>query len=158
MSLQFKFDQSVDEVFELLSDPDFLVERSLALGELEADCEVEEYEDCIVIKMARTVEPEMPAFLAKIFGSTQSLDMEETWQRNGDDWEGSYEIKVGGQPVTMEANFSLTADGDGSCYEIEHFCTAKIPLVGRKIEKQMLAETSGGATAELEYLQQKLNG
>lgn len=156
MSSQFSFQQSVDEVFELLTDPDFLVQRSLALGELEVECEVEEYEDCIVVSMKRTVQPDMPAFIAKIFGSTQSLEMEETWQRSDDGWEGSYEINVDGQPVKMEANFSLTADGDGSCYEIEHFCTAKIPLVGRKIEKQMQAESVEGVTKEVEYLMQQL--
>lgn len=158
MSLQFSFDHSVDEVFALLTDPDFLVQRSVALGELEAECEVEEYEDSIVITMKRTVKPDMPAFIAKNFGSTQTLHMEETWQQTDEGWEGSYEINIDGQPVTMKANFSLMPEGDGSSYEIKHSSTAKIPLVGRKIEKQMDAESVSGCTAEVEYLREQLGG
>ena len=32
MSLEFSFKQSADTLFDLLCDPDFLVQRSIALG------------------------------------------------------------------------------------------------------------------------------
>jgi hypothetical protein len=42
MTVTCKFTKSVDEVWAVLCDPDFRVERSAALGELTAECDVEE--------------------------------------------------------------------------------------------------------------------
>ena len=156
MPLTFDFKQSVDEVRNILTDPDFLVERNLTLGDIESDCEVEEDEDEIIVRMSRKMPVEMNALLAKIFDPIQQLNMVETWHRDGDNWEGEYEIKNKGQPVTLSASFSLKAKGKGSRYEITHRCKAKVPLIGGKIEKACLAQTPDGAKKELEYAKQKL--
>ena len=156
MSIKFDFKQSVDEVLNLLTDPDFLVERNLALGDIECDCEVEEGDGEITVHMSRKTPVELNAFLAKFFDSVQEMSMVETWRQDGDDWEGEYEIKMKGQPVTLSASFSLKANTRGARYEITHRCKAKVPLVGGKIEKSCLAQTTDGAVKELEFAKQKL--
>lgn len=158
MTVQIDFDQDVETVFNLITDPDFLVERSVALGELEADCDVEDYDDKTVVKLRRVVTRDLPAFLAKLFDPKQTLKMTETWNKDGSDWKGDYSIEVEGQPVSISATFSLSAKGTGCSYQIQHKAKANIPLVGGKVEKFILSNTADGANQELEYAKQKLAG
>ena len=73
VSLEYAFDCNVDRVFSLLTDPDFLVDRSIQLGELAAECDVTERKDETVVSMTREVERKLPAFAAKLFvGSINS--------------------------------------------------------------------------------------
>ena len=37
MSQEYTFDKSAEDVFDLFCDPDFLVDRSMAIGEVSAD-------------------------------------------------------------------------------------------------------------------------
>jgi Protein of unknown function (DUF2505) len=156
MSMTFDFKQNVDKVFQLLTDPDFLVERNLALGDIESDCETEDDADQTVVRMTRKLKREIPRILAKMFDPVQSMELEEIWHRDDDGWRGDYQIKIIGQPVTLGASFSLKANGKGARYTISHRCKAKIPLVGGKVEKMVLSQTESGATEELEYARKKL--
>lgn len=157
MSMKFEFDRPVGEVLNLLTDPDFLVERNLELGDLESDCEVTESDDEVVVRMSRQTPVELKGILARFFDSEQSLKMEEVWRRDGDDWTGEYRIEIVGQPVVLSAAFSLREHRKGSVYEISHRCKANIPLVGGKVEKSVLAQTADGAARELEYAKEKLD-
>ena len=152
MSVSQDFKADVDAVYALLTDPDFLVERSEALGEEHCECEVEEYEDETVITLTRTVRRDLPAFLAKMFNPVQTLNMTETWRPNGDGWEGDLEITVKGQPVVIRGEFTLKPSKKGCSYTVSHTCKAKIPLVGGKVEKFVLSQTGDGARDELAYL------
>ena len=42
MSIEYKFRANIDQVFALLTDAEYLVDRCLELGELSADCTVED--------------------------------------------------------------------------------------------------------------------
>lgn len=152
MTVKITIDHDLDTVWELLSDPQFRVDRSEALGEFNAECEVEADDDSATVTMSRDVERDLPSVLAKVFSSRQSLSFVERWQWDGEGWSGTLQVDVQGQPVKITADFSLTSDGDGCVYEITHYCKAKIPLVGGKVEKFVLAETDKGAVEELEYL------
>ncbi|MDH5171271.1 MAG: hypothetical protein OEW92_02545, partial [Gammaproteobacteria bacterium] len=65
--VEFEFDCAVEEVFGLLTDPDFVVERSLALGDLESSCKVQERGEVTVVVSDRKVRRDIPSFLARIF-------------------------------------------------------------------------------------------
>ena len=84
MSSTFLIEENIETVFSLLTDPDFLVDRSLAVGELSAEVEVEELGPITTIIMTREVERELPKFLAKLFNTKQVLHVKETWQPEGD--------------------------------------------------------------------------
>lgn len=156
MALRFSFGHDVDEVVNLLTDPDFLVERNLALGDLESRAEVDEYDDEFVVNMFRKMRVELNPLLAKVFNPEQSMTVEETWTREGDGWTGNYVLKIEGQPVTVTADFSVTPEKNGSVFEISHGCKARIPLVGGKVEKTVLSQTADGAREELEYAKKRL--
>jgi hypothetical protein len=157
MSMHFEFDHDVQSVFDLLTDPDFLVDRCLELGELEASCEVDTKGDATVISLSRTLERDLPRVLAKVFDPVQTIHMTETWKPDGDGgFTGDYTFDVQGQPVSVSATFELYPTEDGCCYSIEHRAKAKVPLLGGQIEKFVRAQAKDGCLAELEYLQQSL--
>ncbi|MEX1667573.1 DUF2505 domain-containing protein [Zhongshania guokunii] len=158
MAVKCQFDCGVDEVWALLCDPDFRVERCIALGELSADCDVEVGEDQVIVRMHREVVRELPSVLAKIFNSKQSLDFVETWQRQPNGWAGSLSIIIKGQPAELKATCSLLATATGCEHIVDHRCKAKIPLVGGKVEKFVVAQTDAGALDEFNYLKNKLAG
>lgn len=158
MSVRFEFKANIDTVFNLMTDPDFLVERSLAIGELEASCEVEDSDKQTVVTMQRLVNRELPSFLAKLFSSEQRLNTKETWLRDGDNWQGTVQIEVVDQPVSLQGDFSLTAATENTCiYEIAYKAKAKIPLIGGKVEKFIASQTSDGIQQELDFASSKLN-
>lgn len=156
MTVSLQFDQDLDTVWERLQDPDFRVERSLALGELSADCEIEDNGDSLTVKMTREVTRELPSVLAKVFNPKQTLNFVEQWQRDGDGWSGTIQITVDGQPVVLSADMSLQPQGSSCVYQVSHRCKAKIPLVGGKVEKFVLSQTDAGAVDELDYLKKSL--
>jgi CubicO group peptidase (beta-lactamase class C family) len=70
----------VQTVYDALTTPAFLVDRNLALGEISAECEVEEGEEHASITMVREVRRDLPAVLARIFDPVHIMDMTEEWQ------------------------------------------------------------------------------
>lgn len=157
MGLKYQFAHNIDTVFELLTDPDFLVERSISIGELSADCEIEEDGEKTTIKMNREVErDDLPKFLAKLFNPVQTLKFTEEWQSNGNNKAGKYSIDVVGQPVTIMAKLKLSETDEGCEYSIEHSAKASIPLIGGKIEKFIIGQTADGVEQEINYLREKL--
>ena len=157
MSLEYKVAHPIDEVFELLTDPDFLVERSISIGEDSADAEIEEDEDGkVYVKMTREVTRDLPSFLAKLFSAKQKLTMEETWQQVGDNWLGKGEYTVEGQPVNIKTDITLKSDGSGCVYTIKYNPKAKIPMIGGKVEKYIKGNCEDGTRKEMDFLVKKL--
>ncbi|WP_269619324.1 DUF2505 domain-containing protein [Zhongshania sp. BJYM1] len=155
MSVTCKFNKNIEEVWAVLCDPDFRVERSVALGELSAECDIEEDGSTVKVHMVREVVRELPSVLAKIFNPKQTLEFVENWRSCASGWIGEMFIEVKGQPVTLSAKISLLATGEGCEYSVSHRCKAKIPLVGGKVEKFVLSQTDSGAQDELNYLKSK---
>ena len=156
MAVDFEFEHDAQTVYDALTDPDFLVDRCLALGELSAECDVEEGEGVTTIRLAREISRDMPALLAKIFGAVQLTEMEERWEPNEHGWHGGWTMKVRGQPVTIFGDFELVNTPTGCRYSVSHRAKAAIPLVGSKVEKFILGQTSDGAIDELTYLRDYL--
>ena len=92
MTVSAEFNHDVQTVFELLTDPEYLVDRNLALGELSSECEVETFEDGATITAVREVHRDLPAFLARLFNPVNVLDMKEHWRFNDDRWTGEIEL------------------------------------------------------------------
>ncbi len=158
MSLKFTFSHSVDDVFDLFCDPDFLVERSMALGEISADAEIEEDDNGkILITMRREVKQDLPAFLAKMFNPQQAITMKEEWQQIGESFIGKGTYDVEGQPVTVKTDMTLKPDGDGCIYTISYSPKAKIPMIGKKVEKFIEGNCEEGTKKELEFTAERLS-
>ena len=157
MTLRYEFGRDVATVFQLLTDPDFLVQRSTDLGELSAQCDVAEKDATTKVTQKREIERELPSFLSKLFDSRQKITMTEEWKRQGDGYRGSSSYEVMGQPVTIRGRFELVPKGEGCEYSVTHDVKVKIPLIGRKAEKYAAAQAQKSVLEELEYAGSKLS-
>lgn len=156
MPVGFEFEHDIDAVYEVLTDPQFLVDRNLALGELSAEADAEGDGDSTVLNVVREVQRDLPGFLSRLFDTVQVMDMKEVWHPHGDGWRGEWNMDVRGQPVSIAASFELVPTRDGCRYSVAHRVRAKIPMVGGKVEKYILGQTTQGATDELQYLKDYL--
>ncbi len=156
MGLSYTFNHSTEEVFELFTDPDFLADRALALGELSAEVEIEDAGNQVTITMRREVVRDLPKFLAKLFDPKQVLHVTETWQKVGDQYTGKSEFTVEGQPVNVKTSTTLKPTENGCEYTISYNAKAKIPLIGGKVEKFIVTNCEDGTQKELEYTDSKL--
>ena len=156
--LEINFDCAVEEVYELLTDPDFLEKRSLALGDLESHSSVTRRGANTIVVSDRKVRRDIPAFLVRIFDPVQSIRMTETWRPNDDDsgWVCRQEVEVKGQPIRVYADIELYATHEGCCYQVEQGASARVPLLGSRIEKFAVAQALEGAGADMDYLASKL--
>lgn len=153
----FTFSQNVETIFETLIDPDFIVARGKALGETKITAETYENDEGeVIVESSRTVQRELPSFLAKIFKAEQTLHFKEIWEEIGDSWQGFYTVTVEGQPVTITAKYLLSPTDSGSEYSISFTAKAKIPLLGKKVEKFILSQTEDGLKTEIDFLQSYL--
>jgi hypothetical protein len=157
MSVSYEFEHEVQTVYEALTEPQFLVDRCSALGELSAECDVEEAEDgTTTINLLREIERDLPKILAKVFDPVQVMDMTEEWRPDGDGWRGDWHMDVRGQPVVISASFELVPTAQGCQYTVTHSAKAKVPLIGKQLQKYILGQTSDGANDELAYLAEYL--
>lgn len=151
--MQIKYNAPLETVYAKLTDPKFLEERSLAMGELSANCKVKKLASGHTVTMKREVRRELPSFLAKLFNPVQTIVIEERWSDDDDGgMQATYKLVVTGQPVEVTADIALKPSGKGCVYEIAHRCKARIPLIGGQIERYVLAQTEAGCKDELDYL------
>jgi len=157
MSLKYRFDSDVETVFELLTDPDYLVQRSIDMGEASADCEVSDVgDDQTVIEITRQVEQELPAFLSRIFSPSQTVSQSECWKRAGKKFVGNYDIQIHGQPVQVHSSFKLEPSGNGCEYSVDHNVSVKIPVIGKRVGKYVQGQTEDGILRQLEHAKERL--
>jgi len=152
MTVHAELEHDVQAVYAALTTPEFLVDRSLALGEVCAECAVEEHEGSTTISMVREVRRVLPGVLGKLFDPVNVMDMTEKWQPDGEGWCGEWTIKIRGQAVTILGRFKLVPICGGCRYSVSHRARAKIAFVGSQVEKYILGQTVKGANDELGYL------
>ena len=156
MTVNAKFDHNVEAVFKALTDPEFLVERNLAIGEISAEYDKEENGEETTLQAVREVRRALPGMLAKLFDPVNVMDLTEKWHADGEGWTGDWSLEIRGQPVTVTGHFELMPAGAGCQYSVSHKAQAKIPFLSGQIEKYILGQTSNGANDELEYLREHL--
>jgi Protein of unknown function (DUF2505) len=157
MAVEYEFSASPHVVYRKLCDADFLVDRCLTIGDFSADCTVEDDDEQVVVAMTRVVENALPPFLARLLEPRQTLDQVERWRPVGDARHGRLQIRIVGQPVSVEADMRLQPNASGGCtYSVEHTVTANMPLIGRRVENYLLMHMEKSARAELAYLDRAL--
>ena len=156
MTVAFEFNHDIETVYETLTNPEYLVDRCLDLGELSAECDVEEHEEGTTVTMVREMQQDVPKILQKLFGDVQTVDLTEEWTPADNGWHGHWVLQARGQSATLEADFTLEETKGGCRYTVTHSAKAKIPLLGKQVEKFMLGQTKEGAENELNHLKEHL--
>ncbi|WP_405229135.1 DUF2505 domain-containing protein [Lentisalinibacter sediminis] len=160
MAVSRRFDADVDTVAALMTDPDFIVDRCLAIGELSAECHADEDRDSVTLHTTRVSRQDLPGFLTKLVGEEQTLTVHEIWQTVADGrrnrYQGRYTVRSARAPIEIEGRFTLEADGSGSVYKVEHRFHVPIPLIAGRIEKVLRRQITATVEAELAYAAERL--
>ncbi|WP_405233452.1 DUF2505 domain-containing protein [Lentisalinibacter salinarum] len=162
MAVSRRFDADVESVAALMTDPDFIVDRCLAIGELSAECHADEDADSVTLHTTRVARQDLPGFLTRLVGEEQTLTVHEVWRNVADGGEdrytGRYTVRSAMAPIEIEGRFTLEADGSGSLYEVEHRFRVPIPLIAGRIEKVLRRQITATVEAELAYAAERLGG
>ena len=157
MTIQVDFEHGVKAVHDAMTDPKYLIDRNLALGEISAEYDVAEENDGTTITAVRELRRDLPGLLAKLFDSVSIMDLTENWLEKGDGWAGEWSLQVREQPVSVTGRFELAPTSTGCSYTVSHQASAKIPFMSGQIEKFILGQTTNGARNELEHLKNYLD-
>ena len=134
----------VDQVFALMTDPEFLERKFAASGAKDISVDHEALGDGTCrVTTRRHVTVDLPGFARKFIQPTNALLQTETWQpaAEGEPRTCHYRVDVQGVPSHIDGTVTLTPDGDGTRQDIQATVKVSIPIVGGKLEK--LAVDSG---------------
>ncbi len=151
MAVEYRFKHDIGTVYDLLTDPQFLVDRCIELGGLSAEGEAKEIGVDTVVITHRTTNSDLPGLLKKLIGAEQHYTLEETWQAAGDGWRGRMTVDIKGQPLDISAQFELKPIAGGCVYRLKPQVRASIPVIGKQVEKFILQQFENDANSELAY-------
>lgn len=133
-TITYEYASNPDQVVALLKDPVFLRRRSELAGESNVDIRVEETSDGIHVVAARDKAVDLPAFARRMFQPSNRIVEDTTWRREGEHWVAEYAIQIAGIPGEVRGRSTLLPIEGGCRYESRFEVTARIPMVGGKLE------------------------
>lgn len=152
MQIDHHYDAPVEAVYELISDPDFIERKYVALGGRDVAVDRTDGDDGTVeVVTRRTVTVDLPGFAKKVLAASQTTIQHESWAAANSKGERlcTYFVEVQGVPSRIEGTHTLSASADGGTdHHLEIETNVSIPLIGGKIEK------FGGETARADLAEQ----
>lgn len=162
VAIDHHYDADVETVFALISDPDFIVRKLIAIGGRDVSADKSDRGDggCEVVTK-RTVDVDLPGFAKKFVQPSQSAVQTEVWSAANADGSRSvtFSVEAHGAPGKISGTHTLTpSSGGGSDHHLDIDIKVNIPLVGGKIEG-LAANTARGDLAEqFAYTDKELAG
>ena len=138
---EFKYDADPRAVFRMLSDKSFQERKLSSSGAMSWTVTVSEPAadgDGVTITSTRSMSTDrIPEAFRSMAGSEIRIEQTERWGPAKADGSrtGTLEAQVGGAPVRLTGDLSLSASGGGSVERLSGELKAKVPLLGARIEK-----------------------
>jgi uncharacterized protein YndB with AHSA1/START domain len=160
MKINKKYDYpaSTEQVFELMTSKEFREECCVYQESPEYTVEVTQEGDETVIRVERKEKNDLPDFVKKLTGEYVRVIQVEKW--GPADASGTRTAKVFvdivGQPAQMKGTSTLYASGDASVLELDAEVKVAIPLIGRKIEPEIVKAISASLDKDVELGTTKL--
>lgn len=148
MKLRIEHDYAADveTVYALISNPDYIERKYVALGGRDVAADRSEGDDggCEVVTK-RTVSVELPGFAKKVLTASQTTVQTEVWSGAGGDKvrRCAYDVEVQGAPGDISGTHTLTPSAPGCHHVIDIEIKVSVPLLGGRLEK-LAAETGRG--------------
>jgi hypothetical protein len=154
-TVAFEYPEPPAEVAALLQDPVYLRYRSEQAGEHNIDVKVEPRGTGVQVTVAREKEVDVPAFARAVIGSSKRAVESTHWRAEGERFVAEYTIEVPGLPVKTHGQSTFVKSARGCRYESRFEVSARIPLIGGRIEalvadglvEQMTANAERNAAA-----------
>jgi len=153
MEFSFEFSASAELVLEKITDPQFLVDRCMELGSIDAECDTDG-EALPEIVIQRVEEAELPPMMKKIVGHQQQMKTLEQWSETEDTYESASITTIVGTPIKIDAKQSLYNTETGSEISVNLLVSAKIPLVGKKVEGMVASKVRKEMLREFAYIEE----
>lgn len=150
-SIESHYPVGPDEVVAARLDTGYLETLCRLTGALEHSVEVDA---AAGVSQVRRVMPtdHVPDFARKFTGDTITILESTTWDppgAAGRGRSGTLRLKVDGAPVTSVMALRLVPTADGTVETADGEITAKVPLVGGRIEKALLPAIEAGTQAQV---------
>jgi hypothetical protein len=142
------------EVAAMYADPAYAAIRGTTLGARETHAEATEEEGgslTVRTTLAMPTPDRLPDLVAKVVGGEITADETQAWSAPDADGArtGTMELTIRGVSAGLSARLTLAPDGDSQAVvTIEGDVSAKIPLIGKKLEKTALPYISRVLRAE----------
>ncbi len=153
MEFSYEFTHSAETIFERVTDAQFIVDRCMALGSLDADCH-SNGETLPNITTTRTEEAELSALMKKVVGKQQEMKTVEQWSETDESYDSSSITTVANTPIKIAASQSLYNTEEGSQIMVTLTVTAKIPLLRSKVEPMVASKVRREMLREFNYTEQ----
>jgi hypothetical protein len=138
MEIDHHYDADVETVYSLISDPDFIERKYVAIGgkDVAADRTETDEGGCEVVT-TRTVTIDLPGFAKKVLTPNQTTVQNEVWSAARADGVRvcTYHVDSKGAPARISGKHTLVAGNGGTDHHLEIEIKVSIPLIGGKIEK-----------------------
>lgn len=154
----YQYPAPIDEVWKMLSDPAYSTTRAQKLQLTSPQTESTTVNEEIQTVTTGGIDPEMlPAAAKKFIGPSTRVTIKEQWDRVGPGRiTGSMSVEVKGVPAGLSATASLSADGDKTEATLQGDVTVRIPLLGKRLEREAIQLAprlaKGEQEAAAEYL------
>ena len=112
----------------------------------------------VQVQIDREFRGDWPPLVASLVGETIHISETRTyvWKDDDSSLNGTLELRVSGQPVTMSGTLKVTPSAEGIRLEVAGDIKASIPFVAGKIEGLVLDQILAGIALESDLLAQKL--
>lgn len=146
-------------VYALATTQAFREEVCVAQGSSESEVTIEEQGEGATVTILRTVEGQMPDFIAKFVGDQVQVKQEETWGPAADDGSRTADLRISiiGQPAEMTGTISTSKDSESSTsFRVHGEITVNVPFLGKKIEPEIAKVITEALSTEVELGKQRL--
>lgn len=151
-TVKVQFPASSDVVIKAFTDKDFHTGKLEIMGISGYTVEDHSFDgEDFSIKIRRKVPLDVPipgALKRVLGGGTLTVIHEDCWNVNTKT--GHVNMDVQGMPIDLACDMSLADDGEGCVYTYLWDIRAKVPLIGGKLEKTMVADLEKKMPAETE--------
>ncbi len=154
------FDSGVEDVFAVISSPDYQQAKVAAQVEDSSATVTELPRGLLAVHTERTLSTQgMPASVASLVGDRLTVTEQQTWQPARPDGAraADLEITVKGVPLNLRGTITLAPAGAGSVLVVDADLTCSLPFVGKKIEAAARPVIEESFDLEVEQLSQRLS-
>jgi len=147
---KYTYEQDADSLYALVTDPEMVRERSIAMGERD----IQLTKDGETLTNVRTVDADVPGFAAKVLRPTSTVREVKRW--NALAKTGELTVEMQGAPARLEGTLRIVPNGSGCDYIIDYAAKVRVPLIGGKIAAFIENATKKSLDEEFAWNSKKL--
>jgi hypothetical protein len=134
------YDASPDDVFAMLCDQRFREEVCRAMGSLRYEVTVDRDGDSVRVRNDRVMRADLPEVARKVVGNEIEMVQTEDWGPRGADGArtADFRVEIPGKPGAVTGTVTLSPNGSGSREVVAGKVKVSIPLVGRRLEAEVV--------------------